>query len=129
MIYWPHWKTRAWFLETCKMSNKISNAIKSNPQHHPSLKWKPSLGSLFILMCLANFSPLQSKLLVTKIIIFYFFYQPVKNILMKWTVKLSIRIKISYNSFRKAIKMRMDCNKNLQNKICTYVWSFLKKDK
>jgi len=129
MIYWTLLKTRAWFLETCKMSNRISNAIKSNPQHHPSLKWRPSLGSLLKLMYLANFSPLLSKLLVTKITIFYFFYQPVKNILMKWTVKLSIRIKISYNSFRKAIKMRMDCNKNLQNKICTYVWSFLKKDK
>lgn len=48
---------------------------------------------------------------------------------MKLTAQLNIRIKMSYNTFRKTIIVKIISYKNLLNKICTYVWSFLKKDK
>ena len=48
---------------------------------------------------------------------------------MNLIVRLSIRTKVIFNSFRKAIRVKMVCSKNLQNKICIYAWSYLKKVK
>lgn len=48
---------------------------------------------------------------------------------MNLIVRLSIRTKVIFNSFRKAIRVKMVCSKSLQNKICIYAWSYLKKAK